>query len=395
MRLKSDCDKIKGKNMKNKKVLYMHTGSGNHGCEAIIRTTSKLLSGPEDVILWSNTKSEDIKYGSAKGFEKIVVPEQLERFSPAYFEALLKRKLFHRKNANMEVFLRELFKNRIAVSVGGDNYCYEWSAKQAVMLDKEIRKYCRSSVLWGCSIDPEAITEEIREDLAGFDLITAREPLTYHLLKEINSNTVKVADPAFLLDRIDLPLPDGFQEGNTVGINVSPLIMKYGTEGSLILDNYRQLIRYILEETDMSVCMIPHVVWSYNNDLEPIDALYREFGKFARVSRITDGNCCELKGYIARCRFFVGARTHATIAAYSACVPTLVVGYSVKSRGIAQDLFGTDEGYVLPVQGLKSKEDLKLSFQNIFEQEQEQRSRLVKIIPEYKKLAASASEYIL
>lgn len=395
MRLRLDCDKIKGKNMKNKKVLYMHTGSGNHGCEAIIRTTSKLLSGPEDVILWSNTKSEDIKYGSAKGFEKIVVPEQLERFSPAYFEALLKRKLFHRKNANMEVFLRELFKNRIAVSVGGDNYCYEWSAKQAVMLDKEIRKYCRSSVLWGCSIDPEAITEAIREDLAGFDLITAREPLTYHLLKEINSNTVKVADPAFLLERIDLPLPDGFQEGNTVGINVSPLIMKYGTEEGLILDNFRQLIRYILEETDMSVCMIPHVVWSYNNDLEPIDALYREFGKFARVSRITDGNCCELKGYIARCRFFVGARTHATIAAYSACVPTLVVGYSVKSRGIAQDLFGTDEGYVLPVQGLKSKEDLKLSFQNIFEQEQEQRSRLVKVIPEYKKLAASASEYIL
>lgn len=381
--------------MENKKVLYMHTGSGNHGCEAIVRTTSKLLNGPRDVILWSNTKLEDIKYGSAQGFERIVVPEQLERFSAAYFEALVKRKLFHRKNANMEVFLRELFKDNIAISVGGDNYCYDWSAKQAVMLDKEIRKYCKSSVLWGCSIDSEAITAEVREDLAGFDLITAREPITYQLLKEINSNTVKVADPAFLLERIDLPLPDGFQEGNTVGINVSPLIMKYGTEGSLILDNYRQLIHYILEETDMSVSLIPHVVWPYNNDLEPIDALYREFGEFARVSRITDGNCCELKGYIARCRFFVGARTHATIAAYSTGVPTLVVGYSVKSRGIAQDLFGTDEGYVLPVQGLKSKDDLKLSFQKIIEQEQEQRNRLANVIPAYKKLAASAAEYIL
>lgn len=58
--------------------------------------------------------------------------------------------------------------------------------------------------------------------------------------------------------------------------------MKYGTEGSLILDNYRLLIRYILEKTDMSVCLIPHVVWSYNNDLEPIDVLYREFGNFDR-----------------------------------------------------------------------------------------------------------------
>ena len=381
--------------MGTKKVLYMHTGSGNHGCEAIIRSTSKLLNGPQDVILWSNTRTEDIQYGSSQGFERIVVSEEIKRFSPAYFEALIKRKLLHRKNANMEVFLRKLFKDNIAISVGGDNYCYEWSARQAVMLDKEIRKYCKSSVLWGCSIDPEAITPEVREDLAGFDLITAREPLTYQLLKEINPNTVKVADPAFLLERIDLPLPDGFQEGNTVGINISPLIMKYGTKSSMILDNYRLLIHYILEKTDMSVCLIPHVVWSYNNDLEPINELYREFGDSNRVIKIIDGNCCELKGYIARCRFFVGARTHATIAAYSTCVPTLVVGYSVKSRGIAQDLFGTDEGYVLPVQGLKSQNDLKYSFQRMMENEQDQKNRLINVIPGYKELAASAADYIL
>lgn len=381
--------------MGTKRVLYMHTGSGNHGCEAIIRTTSKLLNGPRDMILWSNTKSEDVQYGSAQGFERVVVPEELKRFSSAYFEALVKRKLFHRENANMEVFLRELFKNNVAISVGGDNYCYEWSAKQAVLLDKEIRKHCASSILWGCSVDPEAITPEVREDLEGFDLITAREPITYQLLKEINPNTVKVADPAFLLERVDLPLPDGFQEGNTVGINVSPLIMKYGTESNLILDNYRILIQYILDETDMNVCLIPHVVWPYNNDLEPINTLYREFGVSNRVSRIMDGNCCELKGYIARCRFFVGARTHATIAAYSTCVPTLVVGYSVKSRGIAQDLFGTEEGYVLPVQGLGSVDDLKLSFQGMLEKETQEKSKLVEVIPTYKKLAASAANYLL
>ena len=159
--------------------------------------------------------------------------------------------------------------------------------------------------MWACSVDPEAITPEIREDLAEYDLITAREQITYQILKEINPNTVRVADPAFLLERIDLSLPEGFQEGNTVGINVSPLIMKYG-EGSLILDNYRLLIRFILSETEMNVCLIPHVVWPYNNDLEPINVLYHEFGDSERVSKIVDGNCCELKGYIARCRFFVG-----------------------------------------------------------------------------------------
>lgn len=64
---------------------------------------------------------------------------------------------------------------------------------------------------------------------------------------------------------------------------------------------------------------------------------------------------------------FIGARTHATIAAYSSCVPTLVVGYSIKARGIAKDLFGTDEGYVLPVQALAKKEDLVNAFDWLYQ----------------------------
>lgn len=366
-----------------KKVLFMHSGSGNHGCEAIIRTTAELLGGPEDVVLWSLAKQEDKKYGAADLLEKIVVSEELTRFSPGYFEALLKRKLLKKQDANMNVFLREQFKGNVAISVGGDNYCYPWSAKQAIELDKEIRKHCKYSVLWGCSIDSEAITSEMQEDLKQFDLITAREPLTYELLKRINPNIVKVSDPAFLLESTDLPLPENFVVGNTVGINISPLIMNYGTDGNVILKNYEELIQHILDHTDMGICLIPHVVWEHNNDLEPLDVLWKKFGNTGRVSRILDGNCCELKGYIARCRFFVGARTHATIAAYSTLVPTLVVGYSVKSRGIAQDLFGTEENYVLPVKCLKAKTDLTNAFVWLQAHEQDIRCRLRKIMPDY------------
>ncbi len=376
-----------------KKVLFMHTGSGNHGCEAIVRTTAKLLGGPEDVVLWSLAKQEDEKYGAAELLERIVVSEELQRFSFGYFEALLRRKLLRQENANMNVFLREQFGDNIAVSIGGDNYCYPWSAQQAIDLDKEIRKNCRASVLWGCSIDPEAITPEMEADLKQFDLITAREPLTYELLKRINPNTVKVADPAFLLDRVDLPLPENFIEGNTVGINMSPLIQKYGTDGNLILKNYAELIQHILDHTDMGICLIPHVVWEHNNDMEPIKALYQMFRESNRVSIITDGSCCELKGYIARCRFFVGARTHATIAAYSSCVPTLVVGYSVKSRGIALDLFGAEEHYVLPVQRMDQPNMLQKEFTWLMEHEQAVRSRLAEIMPAYRKMAFSAKEH--
>lgn len=343
-------------------VLYMHSGSGNHGCEAIVRTTAALLGGPEKVNLWSLAPDEDSLYGASRCFSRVVASEELRRFSPGYFEALIRRRLLGQSEANMDVFLREQFAGNIALSVGGDNYCYRWSAQQAVSLNRKIRKHCAASVLWACSVDPEAITDEVRADLAGYDLIMAREPITYALLKEINPNTIRVSDPAFTLERIDLPLPRGFVEGNTVGINVSPLIMQYGTEENLILKNYENAIRYILEQTDMNVCLIPHVVWEGNDDRVPLQELQKRFPQSDRICMVSDASCCVLKGYIARCRFFVGARTHATIAAYSSGVPTLVTGYSVKARGIARDLFGTDENYVLPVQTLQTENDLLDAF---------------------------------
>ena len=376
-----------------KKVLYMHSGSGNHGCEAIIRTTSQLLGGPKDVILWTDAIAEDRKYESLKDIETTVVSEQIRKYSISYFEALIRRRVFAEKDANLKIFLRDLFKNHIAISVGGDTYCYPWSAQQSVRLGKIIRKYCARSVLWACSIDPGAITSEVREDLAGYDLITARESLTYCLLKPINPNTVKVADPAFLLERVDLPLPENFIEENTVGINVSPLIMKYGSEHA-ILSNYENLIHYIIHETEMNVCLIPHVVWNQNNDGEPIRRLYEKFACTGRICKIEDGTAPELKGYIARCRYFIGARTHATIAAYSSCIPTLAVGYSVKSKGISQDLFGTDENYVIPVQYLKNDAVLKEKFIWLIQTGERQKNILEKNIPAIMEQARSAKTWL-
>ena len=55
---------------------------------------------------------------------------------------------------------------------------------------------------------------------------------------------------------------------------------------------------------------------------ETIEELYYYFKDEPRVVKLGDCGCEELKGYIGRCRFFIGARTHATIAAYSSLVPT-------------------------------------------------------------------------
>ena len=44
-------------------ILHDHIGSANHGCEALVRTVSKLL-GPGRTVLLSEAPEEDARYGA-------------------------------------------------------------------------------------------------------------------------------------------------------------------------------------------------------------------------------------------------------------------------------------------------------------------------------------------
>ena len=245
------------------------------------------------------------------------------------------------------------------------------------------KKGCRT-VLWGCSVEPDLLNyPEIKKDIESFDLITARESISYQALKKVNNNTFLVSDPAFVLDRIDLPLPAEWIPGNMIGINASPLILSNGANADLVVEAYCKLISKILKLTDCGIALIPHVVWQQNDDREILQLLYDKFKNSNRIVMINDHNCMELKGYIARCRMFVGARTHATIAAYSTEVPTLVLGYSVKSRGIAKDIFGSEEKYVIPVQDITNVNALADGFIWMLDNEKKIREHLHSVIPQY------------
>ena len=123
--------------------------------------------------------------------------------------------------------------------------------------------------------------------------------------------------------------------------------------------------------------------------------LYEPFRNTERVELIEDQDCVSLKSIIAGCRFFVGARTHATIAAYSSCVPTLVVGYSVKSRGIARDLFGIEEHYVIPIQEITNDWQLIDSIKWLMENEQSMKQHLEAVMPQYVERAVEAGRKLM
>lgn len=382
----------------SKVVLYAHGGSGNHGCEAIVRSTKKLL-GERELVLISSQPDEDHQYGLDKICTIIKDRDlHLNRSSVSFYTAYAALKLKKDFIPLEKLYYKRAFSNiqpgDIAMSIGGDNYCYADVYKYTMLHDIAKRRGAKT-VLWGCSVEPKVLqTPQVARDLANYDLITAREAISYETLKTVNPHTVLVADPAFCLDSVMLPLPDGFISGNTVGINLSPMIMKNESTAGITMENYCCLIQYILDETDMSVALIPHVIWDDNDDRIPLRILYDMFKDSSRIVMIEDHTCEELKGYIARCCFFVGARTHATIAAYSSCVPTLVVGYSVKARGIARDLFGTEDGYVLPVQQLTKSEELTNAFRQLWDKKDSIQAHLRRKLPDYISSAEQAIKAI-
>lgn len=379
--------------------LYGHNGSGNHGCEAIVRSTCKILReefGDVDITLASGNTSEDRKYELDKVINLVNEKNTVSKLSLPYINAYLNLKLKKNGLESEKLVYRKTFynvdKDAIAFSIGGDNYCYP-GYERFTMLHNMLRERNVKTVLWGCSVEPSKINDFMKDDLVNYDLIIARETLTYDALKNIGANVKLYPDSAFQLDKIEKKLPKNFKENNTVGINISPMVMNKENVLGITIENYTELIKYILENTDMNVALIPHVIWEDNNDdRKPSKFLYDKFKDTNRVVLIEDDNCEVLKGYISRCRFFIGARTHSTIAAYSTYVPTLVVGYSIKAKGIAKDIFGTYENYVIPVQNLENKGDLLKSFKWMLDREDSIKDHMNKFIPSYKEKSLDAAK---
>ncbi|PWM80682.1 MAG: hypothetical protein DBY41_05450 [Clostridium sp.] len=379
-------------------LMYCHKGSGNHGCEAIIRGTMNVLNNAGDFkyTLVSENPSQDIEYGIGEKVnvvkEQNPVKKNTFKFVNAYLDLKIKKDYTKMNDLAYEEAMTSINKNGINLSIGGDNYCYGDHGKY-IMLHNLSRKHGNKTVLWGCSVDEDRLENpEIIEDFKSFDLIVARETITYNnMIKKGLTNVKLYPDVAFTL-QIDENMKELPPE-NTVGINLSPLIMNYETNEGNALASYEKLVEYILKETNMNVALVPHVIWEGNDDRVPLKKIYDKFKDSGRVYMIGDYNCTQLKAYISKCRFFIGARTHATIAAYSTCVPTLVVGYSVKSKGIAKDIFGTYDKYVIPVQDL-TEENLVREFKWMFNNEKSIKNHLEDFIPEYRQKSLEAGREI-
>lgn len=372
-------------------VFYMHGGSANHGCEAIVRSSYEINKSMFECFqLFSQNEKEDHKYLENTDIKIKSSWLKMNKISLDYIMMAIQMKILGKSNAYIKYRYKELFgalsEQTVAFSIGGDNYCYDGMPEVLAELNKQAVDKGSKTVLWGASIEPQLLHDKkVKEDLERYSLIIARESISYEALLQagIVKNARLYPDSAFTLQKTEVSLPEGLKEKEFVGLNLSPLVMNCNDDENIAYCNFENLIQYIIEKTELNIALIPHVVWEGNDDRIPLLKLYEQYKYTGRVYLIDDMDATKLKDIISKCKYFIGARTHATIAAYSTMVPTLVMGYSVKARGIAKDIFGTEEGYVLPVQNLASEHELTEGFLWLTENEEEIRKKLEMMMPDY------------
>ncbi|MDY5933721.1 MAG: polysaccharide pyruvyl transferase family protein [Oscillospiraceae bacterium] len=378
-----------------KYFLFNHEGSKNHGCEAIVRGSMNIIENSDEkaeFVLSSYNPSDDkiinnitVKAAKTRDLTKV---EKLI--------AAVDLKINNSETYALQKMYSPIVSDAedcdVCLSVGGDTYCYGDNHGIQV-LTRELKKRGKKTVLWGASIGAEDLSERKLESLRDFDAIFTREPITYELLKEngANDNIYLFSDPAFCMERVEVEPIDGFTRENTLGFNISPLVASGDPRKKEIAEDF---LRFVFENTTMKVLLVPHVVEENNNDYDFMKPIFEKFEHTGRIAILPpDLEARQYKGYIAGTRFFVGARTHSTIAAYSSGVPTIALGYSVKARGIAKDIFG-EEKYVLDIKAMTDYEELRDEFLKLLENENEIRRDLMKSIPLRMRSAMEAGEML-
>lgn len=328
-----------------KLLLYGHGGAYNHGAEAIIRSSVPVFRQAGcPILLSTHFPAQDKEFG----LDKLV-----DRLIPADFTHVPREaaaETFEERERVAEVIYREALaeidRDTVCIAIGGDNYCYPNWHRQSVF-HHTAKRQGGTSILWGCSIQPEMIDGRMERVLREHDHIYARESLTAGALRERGiTHVTQTVDPAFRLSPEPMALQGGFY-GRAAALNLSPMLLR---RSAALLGHFVEVTRLLLERVD-TLLLVPHVTMPVDNDQEALQLLVQQLApqEQARICWVPENaNAAQRKYFISSCELLICCRTHASIAGYSSGVPVLVVGYSIKSQGIGLDL-GMDR-WVIPVE---------------------------------------------
>ena len=345
--------------MKKRIGIYGIAGVYNLGCEAIIRGTYENLKDRFPDAQW-------IYYTPNKVDDAMVLkdlPIEIRETKKKY--AFIKKcfnKLFDILKIGYQIpydDYNDILKNiDIIISVGGDIYtipAYQREKKKypyynrLVDFGNNALKQNKKIIIYGASIGPFGKYQKAilyyKSHLKRVDLIVVRDKSTEQYLKKIGicSNVVFLPDPAFSLRQ---NLQYSKINSDTIGINLSglSLIETYGKMSNESISLLSRIIEKIIDNTDCNIRFFPHVFAPYeiDNDLliqkKIISALNEAYKKKVTIS---DNNTfLSVKNELSQCSIVIAARMHCAINAMSEGVPTILLSYSNKAKGMCEFVYG-------------------------------------------------------
>jgi polysaccharide pyruvyl transferase WcaK-like protein len=327
----------------------------NHGSEAIIRGTVEIL---RKTFQEPRIVSVDLLYHPYRQIQesddgishRVLYYPKPGSCRKLFFQAskgLLTREVAYKLYVRQ--ILREMREADAVLFLGGDGFIdkpyYPLACSHQALRLKKV------TVIWGASIGPFGgstfYRRRVFKHLRKLTGLFARETTTQAYLADnnVSENVYLVDDPAFVMEPEE-PADKEFIEKlpqGAIGISLSSLFLGKTRFRSQIKTGVYEIIEAVRRQFGRPIVLIGHCVTDgINNDYELLNSVLRE-----NASRWHNVICLprfmpasEIKWVISRLHCLVGARTHATIAAFSSLVPTVSLVYSFKGIGVNKRLFG-------------------------------------------------------
>lgn len=338
--------------------------NGNRGCQALCYSAlfiiDKILteSGidytcyiPDSGIYFVNLTSaegekQQIKYGNKSlTFTPIKYYRGLDFFEniKIFIETLIGRpsskKIFQNSDFILDIGSGDSYTD----IYGLDRFIYEERIHD--IAQKLKKPYCFLPQTIG-PFSNRDIEARAKKTINNADCVLARDKQSYDYVKSIlpQKRISEIVDVAFFMPYTKKHFDENFIH---VGLNISALIWHGGYNGlnqfGITID-YRKVIHsiidYFLSLPNVKLHLVPHVVSAdrnVENDYGVAYDLTEEFNNERLQLAPLFMDPIIAKSYISGLDFFMGARMHSTIAAFSTGVPVVPMAYSRKFNGLFED----------------------------------------------------------
>lgn len=249
------------------------------------------------------------------------------------------------------------------------------------------------------------IKNKAKRSIENAEMVFVRD---YQSLKYVNDN----AKPRKVFEAIDVAFFMPYEKNKftddsiNVGINISSLLWYGGYKKNNqfgLKASYPELIygiiEYFLSLPDVKIYIVPHVVSQNSNIENDYEISFNLINKYNNNKIILAPFFLTpilAKNYISGLDFFIGARMHAAIAAFSTGVPVFPLAYSRKFNGLFKDTL--DYNYMADMVNEEQEEILSqviIAFKNRKKLGEIIKERMSTVVKEREKLLISKLVEIL